>query len=54
MHLMHAIWFLGHVIGFFHEPSVIVITVMTVIGIVLILVFFKVFQKDFFDDRGDD
>jgi maltodextrin utilization protein YvdJ len=54
MHMMHAIWFVGHIIGFFHQPSVIVISVMTIVGIVVILIFFKVFEKDFFNDSGDD
>ena len=54
MHLMHAIWFLGHLIGFFHQPSVIVISVMTIVGIILVYVFFRVFENDLFNDRGDD
>lgn len=54
MHVMHLIWLLGHLIGFFHQPSVIVISVMTVVGVVLVFVFFKVFEGDLFNDSGDD
>ena len=54
MHLMHMIWVAGHIIGFFHQPSVIVISVMMVVGCVLIFVFYKVFEHDLFDDAEGD
>ncbi len=54
MHLMHAIWVAGHIIGFFHQPSIIVISVMVVAGFILILVFLKVFEHDLFNDSGSD
>ena len=54
MHLMHLIWVAGHIIGFFHQPSVIVISVMVVVGFVMVFVFFKVFEKDFFGDSGSN
>jgi maltodextrin utilization protein YvdJ len=54
MHLMHLIWIAGHIIGFFHQPSVIVITVMTIVGLILIFVFYKVFENDLFGNPSDD
>ncbi|GEM_PF-2820293 len=54
MHLMHLIWVAGHIIGFFHQPTVIVCTVMVIFGIGIVLVFYKVFEHDFFDDQGVD
>ncbi len=49
---MHLIWVFGHIIGFFHEPSVIVITVLTIVGFAMIFVFYKVFEGDLFGDAG--
>ena len=54
MHLMHLIWVAGHVIGFFHQPSVIVCSVMVVLGSILIYVFYKVFERDLFGDSDSD
>jgi hypothetical protein len=54
MHLMHMIWLAGHIIGFFHEPSVIVVSTMTILGVILILVCLKVFAHDLFDYTPDD
>ena len=54
MHLMHLIWVAGHIIGFFHQPSVIVCTVMLVAGFILIYVFYKVFEQDLFGRNPDD
>jgi hypothetical protein len=51
---MHAIFFLGHIIGFFHQPAVIVISVMVAVGVIVILIFFKVFQHDLLDNSNDD
>jgi len=47
-------WVAGHIIGFFHNPSVIVIGVMLVLGTVLIFVFYKVFENDLFNARDDE
>jgi hypothetical protein len=54
MHLMHLIWVFGHLIGYFHNPSVIVTWTMVVAGFLLIFVFFKVFEHDLFDRSDDD
>jgi len=53
MHLMHLIWVAGQLIGFFHGPAVLVTTVMVVFGVAIILVFFKVFEKDLFNSDDD-
>lgn len=53
MHLMYLIWLAGHIIGFFKGPSIVVITTMLVLGFILIIVFFKVFEKDFFGDSDE-
>jgi hypothetical protein len=53
MHFMHIIWVLGHIIGFFHQPTIIVCTVMTIGGCALIFVFYKVFERDLFGNPGD-
>lgn len=53
MHLMHLVWLAGNIIGFFHNPSMIVIWTMVVFGFVLIFVFMKVFEHDFFDQTDD-
>ena len=54
MHLMHILWIASQIIGFFHGPAVIVITVMTIIGVVLVGIFVKVFAKDLFGDSPED
>lgn len=48
MHFMHLLWVFGHIIGFFHQPSVIVVIVMTVVGFGMVFVFYKVFERDLF------
>jgi hypothetical protein len=53
MHLMHLIWLAGHIIGFFKGPSIVVITTMSVLGLILIFVFFKVFEKDLFNESDE-
>jgi hypothetical protein len=47
---MHAIWTAGHIIGFFHGPSVIVIFVMTCVGSLMVYIFWKVFRNEFLED----
>ncbi len=54
MHLMHLIWVFGHIIGFFHQPAMIVVTVMTIAGLGLIFIFYKVFEGDLFNNYRDD
>jgi hypothetical protein len=54
MHFMHLLWVGGHIIGFFHQPSVIVCSVMTIFGISIIYVFYRVFQNDLFGDGSGD
>jgi hypothetical protein len=46
---MHLIFVAGQLIGYFHQPSVIVVGAMVVLGVVLIGVFMKVFEHDFLD-----
>jgi hypothetical protein len=53
MHLMHLVWVAGHIIGFFHQPTIIVCTVMTVLGFALIFIFYKVFEGDLFGGNSD-
>jgi hypothetical protein len=48
MHFMHILWLFGKFIGLFHGPAVVVISVMLVVTAVMILVFYKIFEGEFF------
>lgn len=48
LHFMHYLWIFGHYIGLFHGPAVIVTTVMVVLTLALLVVFFKLFEKELF------
>jgi hypothetical protein len=54
MHFMHLLWLFGKYIGLFHGPAVIVTTVMTALSVVLLVFFFKIFEKELFGSSDSE